>query len=359
MRFLDTRHTWCCVPQLPLRDVTCDVSYITFFEVPPAPRFAEQHTDPVCFWCSGRKKSGLCERECTPLESVPDSLANVLGRWCIGTSILRALLPPLLLLVGVGGDKVPGHPAYVVLCSSIPPAWRHMWCLLHHVFRGASSTSLRRAAHWPRVLLVFWPKRVGAARRIYIYIYTHRCIYRHRARCEVNMLARVARPDAESQTCVRRVTSPGFQYITVQCVHVSTWYACYTDIVYRYRYIHAWLSLSPPWSITLMNQSSQGPLQCAQLHSWSSGNLADTANLRTTILDSRGLDSSIISVLRGGSLRSPESLSQGISAGTILVGRPGARLDGDARRRRCGSARTTRRPPWTCSSTVVRPAGRS
>ena len=49
------------------------------------------------------------------------------------------------------------------------------------------------------------------------------------------------------------------------------------------------------------------------------------ANLRTKILDLRGLDSSIIIILRGGILVSmgdlPESLSQAISAGIILVGR--------------------------------------
>ena len=51
----------------------------------------------------------------------------------------------------------------------------------------------------------------------------------------------------------------------------------------------------------------------------------DMANLRTKILDFRGLDSNIILVLRGGFPMStgsfPESLSQRILAGIILVGR--------------------------------------
>ena len=52
-----------------------------------------------------------------------------------------------------------------------------------------------------------------------------------------------------------------------------------------------------------------------------------TANLRTKILDSRGFDSSTILKLWGGILRStgdfPESLSQRIIVGIILVGRLG------------------------------------
>ena len=52
-----------------------------------------------------------------------------------------------------------------------------------------------------------------------------------------------------------------------------------------------------------------------------------TANLRTKILDFRGFDSSIILILRGGILRPignfPESLSQAILVGIMLVGRLG------------------------------------
>ena len=52
-----------------------------------------------------------------------------------------------------------------------------------------------------------------------------------------------------------------------------------------------------------------------------------TANLRTKILDFRGFDSSMILILRGGIHRpignSPESLSQAILAGIILLGRLG------------------------------------
>ena len=53
----------------------------------------------------------------------------------------------------------------------------------------------------------------------------------------------------------------------------------------------------------------------------------DTANLRTNIMDSRGFDSSIILIRRGGIPRPngnfPEILSQAILVGIILVGRLG------------------------------------
>ena len=52
-----------------------------------------------------------------------------------------------------------------------------------------------------------------------------------------------------------------------------------------------------------------------------------TANLPTSIMDFRGFDSSIILVLRGGIPRPigdfPESLSQAILLGVMLVGRLG------------------------------------
>ena len=54
---------------------------------------------------------------------------------------------------------------------------------------------------------------------------------------------------------------------------------------------------------------------------------ATTANLCTNIMDSRGFDSNIILMLRGGILMSianfPESLSQRIWVGIVLVGRLG------------------------------------
>ena len=70
-----------------------------------------------------------------------------------------------------------------------------------------------------------------------------------------------------------------------------------------------------------------------------------TANLRTKILDFRGFDSSRISILRGGIPwrigNFPESLSQQLLAGIILVGRLGAA---------CRSPRPSilwqRVPPW-------------
>ena len=55
-----------------------------------------------------------------------------------------------------------------------------------------------------------------------------------------------------------------------------------------------------------------------------------TANLRTDIMDFGGFDSNIMLILRGGILRTvggfPESLSQAILVGIILVGRLGAVL---------------------------------
>ena len=55
-----------------------------------------------------------------------------------------------------------------------------------------------------------------------------------------------------------------------------------------------------------------------------------TANLPTNIVDFRGFDSSIILILRGGMLMSlgnfPESLSQAMSVGIMLVGRLGVLL---------------------------------
>ena len=63
-----------------------------------------------------------------------------------------------------------------------------------------------------------------------------------------------------------------------------------------------------------------------------------TANLRTKILDSRGFDSSRVSILRGGIIMSignfPECLSQAILVGIILVGRLGvSRQPGSGHRR--------------------------
>ena len=55
-----------------------------------------------------------------------------------------------------------------------------------------------------------------------------------------------------------------------------------------------------------------------------------TPNLPTNIVDSRGFDSSIILIQRGGILRSignfPESWSQAMLVGTMLVGRLGVQL---------------------------------
>ena len=51
----------------------------------------------------------------------------------------------------------------------------------------------------------------------------------------------------------------------------------------------------------------------------------NTANLRTNIVDFRGVDASIILIIRGGILMSigdfPESLSQAILEGIMLVGK--------------------------------------
>ena len=66
-----------------------------------------------------------------------------------------------------------------------------------------------------------------------------------------------------------------------------------------------------------------GPQLCVD----PSTRIGPTAYLRTKILDFRGFDSSIILILSGGILMSigilPESSSQGILVGLILVGRSG------------------------------------
>ena len=55
--------------------------------------------------------------------------------------------------------------------------------------------------------------------------------------------------------------------------------------------------------------------------------MALTANLRTSIMDFRGFDSSIILIMRGGILMSmgnfPESLGQAMLVGIMLIGRLG------------------------------------
>ena len=87
--------------------------------------------------------------------------------------------------------------------------------------------------------------------------------------------------------------------------------------VYIYTHTHTrhiniyWKSHSGPWTPTTV-------LFC-------------TANIRTKILEFRGFDSSRISILRGGILMSigdlPESSSQAILAGIILVGRLGVETE--------------------------------
>ena len=55
--------------------------------------------------------------------------------------------------------------------------------------------------------------------------------------------------------------------------------------------------------------------------------VVNTANLPTNMMDLRGFDSSMILIIRGGILRTkgdfPETLSQAILAGIMLVGRLG------------------------------------
>ena len=65
--------------------------------------------------------------------------------------------------------------------------------------------------------------------------------------------------------------------------------------------------------------------------------LRPTANPRTNIMDFRGFDSSIILIIRGGIIMSigdfPESLSQGILVGIMLVDRLGVSTAGRATKR--------------------------
>ena len=82
----------------------------------------------------------------------------------------------------------------------------------------------------------------------------------------------------------------------------------------------------------------------------------NAANLRTKIVDFRGFDSSIISSSRGGILRStgnfPESLSQQILVGMILVGRLAVfntKLTGTC----CSYFLDSRGSPGNCESTSL------
>ena len=72
-------------------------------------------------------------------------------------------------------------------------------------------------------------------------------------------------------------------------------------------------------TLTRLNKCAFGPSGLCHQHS--------TANLRTTIMDFRGFHSSLILILRGGILMFigdfPESLSQAILVGKMLVGRLG------------------------------------
>ena len=65
----------------------------------------------------------------------------------------------------------------------------------------------------------------------------------------------------------------------------------------------------------------------SRLHAFAPAAREHMVNLPTKILDFRGFDSNILLILRGGILTSignfPESLSQAILAGMILVGRLG------------------------------------
>ena len=78
------------------------------------------------------------------------------------------------------------------------------------------------------------------------------------------------------------------------------------------------------WKIRLGDtgfEAAKGSIRRRRLGGWS------TANLPTNIMEFRGFDSSITLILRSGILMSignfPESLSQAILAGIMLVGRLG------------------------------------
>ena len=84
----------------------------------------------------------------------------------------------------------------------------------------------------------------------------------------------------------------------------------------------------------------------------------NTANLLTNIVDFRGLDSSTILILRGGIPRPigdfPESLSQSILVGTMLVGRSGVR----SRRFRPRTSRLSSSTPRTTATSPPRSSRR-
>ena len=92
--------------------------------------------------------------------------------------------------------------------------------------------------------------------------------------------------------------------------HVYMYIYIYTLCIYIYMYIYIYIYICP-------RRRDVRPRE-----------LASTANPPTNIVDFSGFDSSIILVLRGGIPRSignfPESFSQAMLVGTMLVGRLGA-----------------------------------
>ena len=88
--------------------------------------------------------------------------------------------------------------------------------------------------------------------------------------------------------------------------------------IYIYIYIYVGRGRPPRWPPRLRRPKTR--LR-------SPGACLTTPNLPTIIVDFRGFDSSIILILRGGILRPigdfPESLSQAMLVGVMLVGRLG------------------------------------
>ena len=155
---------------------------------------------------------------------------------------------------------------------------------------------------------------------IYIYIYTHVCMYMyiHIYRSDTLICYLIWHPliyDDIIQTCdmvvVKRRAGPS-RLEELRVVEVC--------------------QVSPLEELRVVEVCKASPLEVAKSFKASvaqslGGALQRLASLPTKILEFRGSDSSIISILRGGILMStgdfPEGLSQAILVGIILVGRLG------------------------------------
>ena len=134
--------------------------------------------------------------------------------------------------------------------------------------------------------------------------------------------------------------------------HYYYYYCEHHYYYYYYRYLCVGALKGPPWA--RLNPVRDGwPLALDRARGKDSPMSGGTANLPTKILDSRGFDSSIILILRGGILMPIgnllEMLSQGILVGIILVIREIGRSGSCRLLQHAAHCRTRRIPSCTAS----------